>query len=272
MPSPFPGMDPYLEDNENWPGFHQFLATQIAITLNKQLGSKYYTDLEVRMALPEVNISSRHPIRPDAGVFERVEAQHRLQTEMATPMRTMVVDIPEAPIHRTVPFPDPTKLRTVKVFRTDTGELVTAVEILSPYNKRRREGLEDYRQKRARLLNSPVHFVEIDFLRGGQRPGSEVNEPPLNTDYVLLVNRDKDWGQRVSEIWPIALSDALPVLPIPLLDPDPDVPLDLGIVLRDVYENGAYERRIDYRKPVPPPKLRPEMAEWLKQHLPQVVD
>jgi hypothetical protein len=258
-------MDPYLEDNEIWPGFHQFLATQIASTLNRQIGPNYYADLEVRTVLPDVNIANRSSVRPDTGVFE---VPHELQT---TAIRTMTaVAIPEAPIHRAVPFPDPTRLRTVKVFRTGSGELVTAIEILSPYNKRRNEGLEEYRQKRNRLLSSSVHFIEVDFLRAGQRPGSEVNDPPLDTDYILLVNRDQDWAQRVSEIWPVAISDPLPVLPVPLLDPDPDVPLDLGTVLRTVYENAAYERHINYREPIPPPKLRPPMAEWIRQNLPQV--
>lgn len=265
MPSPFPGMDPYLEDNQIWPGFHQFLATQIARTLNRQIGPNYYANLEVHTVLPEVNIGNRSPIRPDAGVFE---VSQELQTVLAGPM--IAVAIPEAPVHRAVPFPDPTKLRTVKLFRTETHELVTAIEILSPYNKRRIEGLEEYRRKRVRILNSPVHLIEIDFLRGGQRPGSEVNQPPLNADYVLLVNRDRDWGPRVSEIWPVTISDPLPVLPVPLLDPDPDVPLDLAVVLGNVYDDGAYNRHINYRKPIPPPPIRPEMAEWLRQHLPHI--
>ena len=112
-----------------------------------------------------------------------------------------------------------------------------------------------------------MHLVEIDLLRGGKRPGREVNEPPLDADYILLVNRYRAEGEaRISEIWPVALNEPLPLLPIPLLPPDPDVVLDLNEAIRSVYARGAYERRIDYQRPVPPPELRPEMAAWLKEH------
>ncbi len=34
MPSPFPGMDPWLESNAVWPDFHDRLSEQINATLN----------------------------------------------------------------------------------------------------------------------------------------------------------------------------------------------------------------------------------------------
>lgn len=261
-------MDPYLEDNEVWPGFHQFLATQIAIILNRQIRPKYYADLEVHTVQQEVNIANPNRVRPDTGVLERIEPLQRVPSAPVRPMAG--VAIAEAPIYRPVRVPDRTRLRTVKIFKTKTSELVTSIEILSPYNKQPKEGLDDYQQKRRRILSSSVHFIEIDLLRGGRRPGTEVNEPPLDTDYVLLVNREQEWDPRVSEIWPVAINEPLPVLPVPLLTPDPDVPLDMGAVLREVYENATYETRIDYQQPVPPPKLRPPMAEWIRQNLPQV--
>lgn len=47
--------------------------------------------------------------------------------------------------------------------------LVTAIELLSPFNKRGQGRLE-YLQKRDALLASPVHLIEIDLLREGRRP------------------------------------------------------------------------------------------------------
>ncbi|MEZ4731985.1 MAG: DUF4058 family protein [Caldilineaceae bacterium] len=81
--------------------------------------------------------------------------------------------------------------------------------------------------------------------------------------------RDPEPGQQSTavNIWPIQLSDRLPRLPIPLLLPDPDVVLDLGAVVRDVYERGAYSRRIDYTHPVPPPDLTPEQQAWVDELL-----
>ena len=57
------------------------------------------------------------------------------------------------------------------------------------------------------------------------------------------------------------------MLPVPLLDPDPDVPLDLGTVVASVYERGAYARLIDYHLPPPPPALTEVEATWLDKYL-----
>jgi hypothetical protein len=163
-----------------------------------------------------------------------------------------------------------TKLRAVHIRQAEDDELVASIEILSPYNKRSGEGIEEYRQKRLRLLRSPVHLLELDLLRSGERPGLEADDPPLDTDYVLLVNRSQDSDIRTSEIWPVALNERLPLLPVPLLAPDPDVTLDLRAAIDVIYERAAYARRIDYGQPVPPPQLRPVIAAWLKEHLPTV--
>lgn len=263
MPSPFPGMDPYLEDKTIWPGFHQLLAGEIMALLNPLIGPRYYADVEVQTILEEVSIAATHTIYPDTGILER------LDPPLPGPISTRVAEAiiaPDAPIHRMAIIGTQVKLRTVKVFITETNQLVTAIELLSPYNKRHGGGLNEYRQKRFRLLRSPVHFVELDLLRGGERPGPEVEEPPLNCDYVLLVNRAFRGDGRMSDIWPVALNEPLPLLPIPLLPPDGDVVLDLGTAVRSVYTKAGYDWRIEYHKPIPPPALRSEMAQWA-EHL-----
>jgi hypothetical protein len=175
----------------------------------------------------------------------------------------VAVVIPQAPVERVVM--GRTKLLTVQVYVTETATLVTAIEILSPFNKRAGRSLDEYRTKRERLLESPVHLVEIDLLRAGHRPGPETLDPPLETDYLLLVNRSRETEPRVSEIWPVAVSEPLPTLPVPLLPPDPDAPLNLNGVLAAVYRRAAYDRRINYQHPLPLPAPRPEMATWLRQ-------
>jgi hypothetical protein len=53
----------------------------------------------------------------------------------------------------------------------------------------------------------------------------------------------------------------LPTIPLPLLPPDPPVPLELGPALRTAYERARYDLRIDYRQP-PVPPLSPTDAAW----------
>ena len=243
MASPFPGMDPYLEGQDIWRGFHHYLADDIATALNARLSERYFADVEVRATVEEVDVETRD-FYPDA-----------LVVEVVPPLRGVApaaVAIPEAPLQRTATHAVETKLRAVRVYVTKMRRLVTSIELLSPVNKRG-EGLVNYRRKRRKILLSAVHLIEIDLLRAGQRPGNEINEPPLETDYVLLVNRANDSHRRISEIWPVALNQPLPILPVPLLEPNLDVPLDMAQIVNNIYTRAVYARRIDYRDPIPPP-------------------
>jgi hypothetical protein len=135
---------------------------------------------------------------------------------------------------------------------TGAGQLVALIEILSPANKRpSHDAYTEYLRKRKEILRSQVHLLEIDLLRAGSRPPLE--EPVPRAPYCAVFSRATH-RPRV-DIRPIQLLDSLPVLPVPLLEPDPDAPLDLGAVVASVYERGAYEDRIDYREVPPPPPL-----------------
>ncbi len=53
---------------------------------------------------------------------------------------------------------------------------------------------------------------------------------------------------------------------MPLVEPDPDVALDLGAVVAAVYERGGYATLIDYSQQPPPPLSEAESA-WFDEHL-----
>lgn len=130
--------------------------------------------------------------------------------------------------------------------------LVTSIEILSPVNKRpSHEAYHEYRRKRRELLRSEMHLIEIALLRGGERPPLE--QPVPSAPYYVTLSRVN--RRPYVEVWPMQLWERLPALPTPLIEPDPDVPLDLGAVVAAVYERGAYARLIDYH--CPPPRRLP---------------
>jgi len=258
-------MDPYLEASEIWPGFHQRLAIAIADQLTPRIAPKYYADVNLRTVGETVEIGTTYIAHPDVGVYEK---PHAVAPRAHSPTGAALAP-PAAPVLRAVLLEDETVLRSVHVYLTGTDVLVTAIEILSPYNKRRSDGLDEYRAKRRRLLHSSSHLIEVDLLRGGERPGPEVLDPPLDSDYVLLVNRQGEDLRRVSEIWPVSLSEPLPTLPVPLVAPDPYVLLDLNDAVHSVYVAAGYSFRIDYARPAPPPELRPAMAAWVKQAVPR---
>jgi hypothetical protein len=75
---------------------------------------------------------------------------------------------------------------------------------------------------------------------------------------VLGSTRDR---RPKSLVWPIRLSQRLPVIPIPLQPGDDDSPLDLQALLEVAYRRARYDRVIDYtQEPVPP--LTREWKEW----------
>lgn len=260
----FPGMDPYLEDPAIWRGFHHGLAEEIRSRLNMDLSDKYYADVDVHTTFEEVHVGKAKPIIPDVAI---VAQPYNVPMGSAAPVAVAEPAEVIAPVRRVVHI-SPVTLRAVHIYITETNELITSIELLSPYNKRG-EGLAEYRRKRSTLLASNVHLVEIDLLRGGQRVGSEVQGPPFDeADYILLVHRGFESNPGVwSDIWPVTLDKPLPTLPIPLEPPDADVWLDMNAVVRTVYERAAYSRRIDYRQPAPPPALRPVMTQWLEAYL-----
>jgi hypothetical protein len=258
MPSPFPGMDPYLE-GYLWPDVHHRLATQICRQLAPRLKPRYVARLEITVVedvsfeaevglmYPDVEIvaaSQRAALREPAPAWAEADvAQAEAEPEITPPL---IIRAPEI------------RLAAVEVRDAARNELVTCIEIVSPVNKRE-PGLTGYRQKRDRLRRAGVHLLEIDLIRRGVRlpaPSRVSSAPYLVT---LIRAQTHTW-----ELWPIKLQDRLPTVPIPLRAPDPDVPLDLPAALKAIYEEAAYELSIDYSLSPPPPPLSAEETGWLK--------
>jgi hypothetical protein len=168
---------------------------------------------------------------------------------------------PPAPFELPLLAPVPVRVATVEIRDATNNQLITSIEILSPVNKRG-QGLSQYHQKRQSILAANVHLLEIDLLRRGQRP---LNQPVIPASaYRIMLTRAP--ASKV-EIWPIALPDLLPVLPIPLRSSDDDVTLDLAQTLQEVYEAGAYDLTVDYTAAPPPPALSAQESLWLEDQL-----
>jgi len=253
MPSPFPGMDPYLESL--WHDVHTRMVPVFGTLLTPRLVPKYVTDLSSRIVierLPDESPGERI-ILPDVAVLHSAR-----ESAVVTPY----VGTAAPPLRLRTPIELPTRLVTLYIREAATMRLVTVIELLSPVNKRG-EGRREYLQKRTEVLDSSAHLVEIDLLRQGRRMPFLGDYP--DTPYLAMVSRAN--ARPVCEVWPIRLAEPLPVLPVPLLPPDPDVPLDLGEALRVTFEAARYDVRLDYRQPPPPPPLPAEDLAWLDAHL-----
>jgi hypothetical protein len=260
MPSPFPGMDPYLESPLRWRDVHHTLAGQIRRQLVLYLSPRYVARLETRFVAFSPDEQEISVLYPDADVThtrlrERVVAMYETHTDDA------VVISPPPLVLRSI-TPERLDLVTVEIRDAAQGRLVTAIEILSPVNKRPGKGLEEYRAKRGTVLSANAHLLEIDLLRQGTRPPRLIGLP--QSDYFIFLTRAE--RRNVTETWPVSMRDSLPVVPVPLLPGDEDVPLDLSHALRTIYDEARYDLGIDYGEP-PVPPLAEEDAEWAQELL-----
>ena len=246
MTSPFPGMDPYLEHDGFWQDFHGSFGMAAKIVLAPHLSDNYIARVESDLYLHELSADERRFFaRADSSVHHR-----DVPLGSASPMSAAVA----APTARTrlLPAVIPERHRRVEIRDRFGEQVVTVIELLSPTNKVRHR--QTYLQKRADLLDGPVHLVEIDLLRAGRR--MPMAETP-DSDYLIL----SSIAERRPEIdlWPFSVRDPLPVLPVPLRDGE-FVPFDLRAVLDRVYEASRYELQI-YAYP-PDPPLSPADAAW----------
>lgn len=261
MLSPFPGMDPFLEAQRNWSDFHHGLADQIRAYLNAEIQPDYYATAVTYVAYDVIEIAGtkRRATYPDVGVWRTEKA---LPEGGATEL-VSVIDQPQS--QSMVQMETSVRLANVEVSEAESDTLITAIEILAPINKRPGQERDKYLRKRRELLRAEVHVIEIDLLRTGER--SPLQIAPVSAPYYVTLGRADN--RPYIDVWAIQLETRLPVIPVPLAAPDPDVPLDLGEVVRTVYERGAYATRIDYHQSVPPPPLNDEQAAWVETLLGQ---
>jgi hypothetical protein len=155
-------MDPYLE-GELWTTVHSQLAAEIARQLAPKIAPRYIARTEKRfvVAAPEDIEDAEIAIYTDVGV--------RTARAPAKGKRPASAAVLEAPLVLPSIIREEMPHYWVEIRDAKRRKRVTAIEILSPFNKRGR-GRVDYLEKRDAILKSPAHFLEIDLLRRGQRP------------------------------------------------------------------------------------------------------
>ena len=254
MPMPFPGMDPYLEHPILWPSVHMRLIVALADQLGPRLRPHYVASVEERVFIEDPDQQRI----PDAWIQKtRPEGHGRTAAAGTATANPLVVEVAELEVRE----PYIAILDRYRDFR-----VVTVIELVSPANKAAGPGRDSYQAKQREIRASECHLVEIDLLHHSRHvmsvPESHL-KPAKPFEYLICVNR---WPARKRfEIYPCRLRDPLPVIDIPLADPDPDVPLAIQTALEQVYDDGNYMLRVRYDQPCVP-SLSPEDQEWAFEH------
>jgi hypothetical protein len=251
MPSPFPGMDPYLE--RHWGDVHHRFITYASDQLQAALPKPLVARVEERVFVESAPATRRHVV-PDVRIVERRRGKRNgTRTNGAVTVAEPLI----------IALDEPVTQGFIEIRDAASGNrVVTVVEVLSLANKVPGLGQTLYRQKQQELLEGRVSLVEIDLLRAGERllpfPAEEL-PASHRTPYQAVVRRG--WHATSVEVYAVPLRAPLPAIKIPLREADADVPLDLQVLIELCYRNGSYESDIDYRADPDPPLVGSD-ARW----------
>lgn len=251
MLGPFPGMDPYLEDPAFWSDFHASFITYCRDALSDSLPDNYEARIDERVSLVEFSAAKLKRFEPDLAITHD-EFAGSSATRASGAATLQPVTIP-------LLIEEETRQTYIEILHRPNRSLVAVLELLSPANKEE-PGRSSYLAKRDALLHQPVHLIELDLLLTGRRV-LLLKPLPRGDYYALIAKADQ---RPDCQVYSWTLQQALPVLPIPLKPPDPEVGLDLAAVFATAYERGRYARAIDYAKP-PPVGMNSATSDWLKE-------
>lgn len=222
------GMDPRIEQ-KLWHDFHPSMIVAIRSALIPLLIPRYTAIVEERIYI-EHHPNAPHHIRPDITV--------RTEQPRARPPQTEVPIALDEPHIRTLPMPETVREYFLSIRTLPDQQVVGIIELVSPANKSAgTDGYREYQRKREQVLQSEVHLVEIDLLLSGARLATV--EPLPVGDYYVYVARG---GCRpLVEVYGWRVGERMPVVPVPLLEGDADVTLDLQAVYEEVYRQGRYD-------------------------------
>jgi Protein of unknown function (DUF4058) len=254
MPSPFPGMDPYLEHPSAWTNIHHRLITAIADVLAPQLLPKYQILIEERIYQVESEDSILIGV-PDVTI-------QRIGSKTIATGNVALSEPDTQPRSVTLIYPETVRQSYLEVREIATSQVITVIEVLSPVNKRPGKGRIDYENKRTMVFNSSSNMVEIDLLRQGQ----PMAEQDTQTHYRILVSAEEKRPQ--ADLYDFNVQDLIPCFLLPLRAEDICPLVDLRSLLDGIYDRSGYGFVIDYSQP-PIPALAESDLEWIHQWLAQ---
>jgi hypothetical protein len=251
-------MDPYIERPDLWPDFHDSLVPTIRGALQPLLRPRYVAVVQDRLYVVE----SDRPIRPDVAVVPALKPQPAPAGGVA------IVEADTAAVFEL--WREEIREPLIEIVEPAAGNrVITAIEVLSPDNKRAGEGRDAYLKKREEFWASGTNLVEIDLLRQGD-PTVRIAKTKLESlrPWHYLVAATRRWPSR-QEVYAIPLQRRLPRIAIPLAENDKDVILDLQAVFTRCWDEGPYPELSRYDGP-PPGRMTPEEMAWCEQVLREV--
>lgn len=267
MATPFPGMDPYLERASLWANVHASLITALRDYLTPILRPRYFVSVEERsyfddpmgvglVSVPDVGVIGSftpQPLQPQpqGGILAPVEPVE-VELKMTDEIRETYLEILDTEAE---PYPYSDRLDG------PATNVVTLIEILSPWNKSESGGRPKYMSKRSEVIHTKTNLVEIDLLRVGTRVLELADQ---TYDYSIIVSPSRTRPRAF--IFPFTVRQPIPEFTLPLTEEDAEPTVDLNQILHDLYDRAGYDLRINYRAEPNPPFADAD-KEWMNDFL-----
>lgn len=251
MPSPFPGMDPWLEAPPVFPNLHSRLVHAIEEALNAQLPKGY-----VAFSKSRVWVDDELTREPDVTLYGRDDPPANESAAILTLDGLKLISRRRKS--------DPIEEPYLEILSDQGKRLVTALEVISLSNKRAgKDGRESYQQKQNEYALSGVNLVEIDLLRRGPHVSAislarlRRRLGPFEYHVGVVVAGDPPTDYAAG----IRLADRLPAIGIPLDPGVHPVTIELQPMLDRIVDSSRYTEFFRYTDP-PDPPLTAEQQAW----------
>lgn len=253
-------MDPYLEQRGLWEEVHTALIIALQQYLAPLVRPRYQVRVEKRTYVNLAFVAS--PRENLVGMPDVLVVDSQSGKQLQEPAATYAASGPSFSVAE-LPMPQEVNERYLEIHEVATGEVITAVEILSPTNKRPGTGRQEYEAKRLTVLGSRTHLVEIDLIRNGDPLPMRLRQGTIG-DYRIIISRSHQRPN--ADIIAFGLRHPIPDFPAPLQRGESEPVVPLNKLLHDLYDRAGYDLSIDYHQPLHPP-LSFEGSAWVQSVL-----
>ncbi|MBL8890939.1 MAG: DUF4058 family protein [Planctomycetaceae bacterium] len=249
-------MDPFLESR--WADIHARLIVYASNQLNAKLPPDLSARIEETLSVEEEGGDYSRKIVPDVRVTQDSFSYSNVSSAVAGDSAIAVAEPILCPV-------EPPRLRHLEII-DPAGRVVTAIELLSPWNKIGVKARRKYGQNQDEFMRGGVNLVEINLIRQGEHVALapiEFLTPDRRGPYLVSVYCHDD--PQTIRAYPIKLREPLPNIPIPLRPTDRAVVLQLQTLIDECYRDARCDRT-NYEQPLPPP-LSADDQDWVRSQV-----
>jgi hypothetical protein len=246
----------FLYVGQDWGGFHNVHITDLAKSLQRELRTLGYEagaeqGLQIRhygddggtsRVQADVAVYDPDPIRAAQPPAVRTTA---LAHELVLPAPELLGTETDQPNYAAV------AIYEVLPDRKERGDLVAWIELLSPSNKPGSSGFEHYREKRAKLLQGGIVFVELDYLHElpatfeHLRKIAKQDRAVAFPYHITVIDPRPQWREGIAHVWQFRVDEPIPLVQIPLSGADV-LRFDFNAPYQRSFEEMFYGDKVDY--------------------------